>query len=166
MTHIVQPLDEVPLLDVEPPGHYELRRVVCASVSDQVGRRGILRVIAAGGMALGLTVLGWLPLARRAFAAVGTEHLDCASFSYDGLICTPAVYSPDNCGADGWFRAGCEADANGEYTCFRPVTSCDGRNAWRWRDAGTEYRCADGEVKLPGSPRWDYRICNAVLTRE
>lgn len=60
MAHIAQRLDDVPLLDVEPSGAYELRRVVCAPTSGQVGRRGFLRVIAAGGMALGLTVLGWL----------------------------------------------------------------------------------------------------------
>lgn len=164
MAHIAQPLDDVPLLDVEPSGPYELRRVACAPASDEVGRRGFLRVVAAGGMALGLTVLGWLPPARRAFAVVGSEHLNCASFSYDGLICTPAVYSPDNCGADGWFRVGCDVDANGGYGCFRPVDACDGRSAWRWRDGATEYRCADGEVKFSGSPRWDFRICNAALT--
>ena len=172
MAHLAQPLDDVPMLDVEPLERYELRQMGCAPApglggapSDHVGRRGFLRVVAAGGMALGLTVLGWLPPARRAFGTVGTEHLDCASFDYDGILCSPNVYSPANCGEDGWFRDGCIAGPDGGHECYRPVSECDGRSAWRWWEDGVEYRCADGEVKFQGAPRWDFRICNAELRR-
>lgn len=155
---------DVPDLDVEPPGDYPLRRVLSAAPG-AIGRRVFLRVIAAGGMTLGVTVLGWLPPARWAMATVGTEHRTCGVFRYDNMICAPEIYSPDNCGSDGWFRDGC-AFSDHDYECYRPVTACDDRNAWRWVDGEVEYRCADGEVKILGAPGWDFRICNAELAAE
>ncbi|HEX2297367.1 MAG TPA: hypothetical protein VHH34_02420, partial [Pseudonocardiaceae bacterium] len=103
-----------------------------------LGRRGFLGVLGAGAMTLGLTMLGWIPLARRAQAVEGTEFPDCGRYSNGpgGPICIGARYSPTYCGDDDWFITGCY-ERRGYGVCFTPVESCradpnlPGRNGWR-----------------------------------
>lgn len=137
-----------------------------------LGRRGFLAVLSTGAMTLGLTVLGWIPLARPARAEVGSEYPDCGIYSDGpgGPICLGAPYSPDYCGSDGWFRTGCYSTPGGQV-CYQPRTVCraggrdqEARNAWRWVADGIEYRCADGRIYYEGSPNPDSVICQARLT--
>lgn len=154
----------LPLLDGPPPADYEPRLVTFQARTQQ--RRGFLRVLAVGGMALGMTVLGWVPVGRRAEAVAGTEWPSCRAgdFAYDdAIICTPEVYSSYYCGTDKWFKNGCFREPDGLTTCFRPLVRCHSRNAWRWVRSGVTYRCADGEVKCQQCSEWNFKICSARL---
>lgn len=137
-----------------------------------LGRRGFLAVLSAGAMTLGVTMLGWIPLARPARAQTGTEFLDCGAYSdgAGGPICTGAPYSPKYCGSDKWFKNGCYRTPEGEV-CYEPATLCraagregERRNAWRWEADGVTYRCADGRVRYEGAPNPETVICNATLS--
>lgn len=137
-----------------------------------LGRRGFLGVLGAGAMTLGMTMLGWIPLARRAQAEEGTEYPDCGRYSNGpgGPICLGARYSPTYCGADNWFITGCYV-RRGFGVCFTPIEICRsdpdsnvGRNAWRWMSEGIEYRCADGHAYWEGAPNPELVICSAKLT--
>lgn len=137
-------------------------------------RRGFLAVLGAGAMTLGLTMLGWIPLARPARAEPGTEYPYCGIYTDGqpgGSICVGAPYSPQYCGSDNWFKTGCESGSDGEEICYQPVRACraDGedssaRNAWRWEADGVTYRCADGRVTRAGAPNSEFVICSARLT--
>jgi hypothetical protein len=113
-------------------------------------------------MALGMTALTWLPPARKAAATVGTEHLNCGGFSYDGIACTPPVYAQKWCGSDKWFKTGCARGSDGHLYCYYPKVACNGRNAWRWDFNGYKIRCADGEVTVDHDEPF-FRICSAAL---
>lgn len=148
--------DDVPSLSTPPEGPLSPSPVAEALGRVAPNRRSFLRGGMALGGALALSVLGWLPPSRLrgAGAVVGTEHLDCNVFSYDGILCTPPVYDVRYCGRDGWFKS-----KETRIRVFRPVVACNNRNAWRWVDQGTAYRCADGEVqRAPRSPV--FKICN------
>jgi hypothetical protein len=149
---------DIPQFEVEPEGSYEPRRVSFTPVTD-MGRRGFLGVLGAGGMALGMSMLSWVPVGRKAHAAVGTEYTTCSIYSYDGVICVGAPYSSSLCGSDKWFKNGCFRAADNYTDCYRPKVACNGRNAWRW----SGYRCADGEVRYYGTSIWLFRICSAAL---
>lgn len=136
-------------------------------------RRGFLGVLGAGAMTLGVTMLGWIPLARPARAEPGTEFPTCGSYANGpgGPICIGAPYSPAYCGDDDWFITGCYPRANGHHVCYQPVPICradgpdnPGRNAWRWMNEGIQYRCADGHAYWDGAPNPEVLICNAKLT--
>lgn len=156
MTNPTRPAwDGVPSLTQPTPGP-PVPSAVAAALRRSPDRRGVLRGGLALGGALALTVLGWLPPAgrARARAEIGTEHLTCDVFQYDDLICVPPVYDPRCCGRDGWFRS-----QQNDRVVFYPVIACNGRNAWRWTDEGTPYRCADGQIQRVGrSPV--FAICN------
>jgi hypothetical protein len=64
-------VSELPLVDLAPERGGQPSRVTFRT--PPLPRRGFLRVVAAGGMTLGITVLGWIPVGRRAAATVGTE---------------------------------------------------------------------------------------------
>lgn len=139
-----------------------------------LGRRGFLGVLGAGAMTLGVTMLGWIPLARRAQAEEGTEFPDCGRYSNGpgGPICLGSRYSPSYCGADNWFLTGCYV-RRGFGVCFTPIAICragvdsdEKRNAWRWMNEGIEYRCADGHAFWEGAPNPELVICSARLTPE
>lgn len=136
-------------------------------------RRGFLGVLGAGAITLGMTVLGWIPLARPARAEAGTEFPDCGRYSNGpgGPICTGAPYSPDYCGDDDWFITGCYERPGGQHVCYQPTRACranpetnEGRNAWRWQNEDILYRCADGHAYFDGAPNPELLICNAKLT--
>ncbi|MGH3755224.1 MAG: hypothetical protein ACRDRP_21530 [Pseudonocardiaceae bacterium] len=134
-----------------------------------VRRRTFLAVIGTAAMTLGMTMLGWLPLARPARAEQGSEYPDCGRYSNGpgGSICTGAPYSPSYCGPDKWFKNGCFGDWRDKLDCYQPRTICDAgqgrREAWRWEADGVVYRCADGEINYDGAPNLEQVICNATL---
>lgn len=148
----------VPEFDVEPEGGHEPRRVAFEAVT-KMGRRGFMGVLAAGGMALGLTALSWIPVGRRARASAGSEYYDCNIYSYEDQLCVGAPYGPHYCGDDKWFKNGCFQDSDGNVDCYRPIQACNDRNAWRWDG----WRCADGEVQWSGTDSWLFYICSAAL---
>jgi hypothetical protein len=134
-----------------------------------VRRRGFLAVTSTAAMTLGLTVLGWIPLARPARAEQGSEYPNCGRYD-DGPgvpICYGAPYSPSYCGADNWFKDGCFGDWDKGPTCYQPRMICraggEGRNAWLWKADDVVYRCADGEIHYPGAPNLEQVICSAML---
>ncbi|MGH3896894.1 MAG: hypothetical protein ACRDTA_01320 [Pseudonocardiaceae bacterium] len=134
-----------------------------------MGRRGFLAVVATAGMALGMTMLGWIPLARPAKAEQGSEYPDCGRYNNGpgGPICAGAPYSPSYCGPDKWFKNGCFGNWEDGLDCYEPTTICDAgadrRDAWRWEADGVVYRCADGQINYDGAPNLEQVICNAVL---
>ncbi|MGH3990974.1 MAG: hypothetical protein ACRDSN_00755, partial [Pseudonocardiaceae bacterium] len=168
---------DIPRLDQPPPGAeprtLQFRTQTSVGRRGFFGRRGFLAVLGAGAMTLGITVLGWIPLARPARAEPGTEFLYCGRYgdgSPGGPICVGAPYSPDYCGDDNWFITGCFSGPRGT-DCYEPAEICrvtsengEGRNAWRWEADGVTYRCADGYAFWNGAPNPDVVICSATLT--
>jgi hypothetical protein len=162
-------IDDVPRADREPDGPVEPRSVTFQSPR-RVRRRGFLAVMAAGAMTLGVTALSWVPLARTARAEAGTEYPGCGRYGDGpgGPVCYGFPYSSDHCGDDDWFRNGCYENSDGTVDCYRPLAICEagddgGRNAWRWEDDDTVWRCADGELQYEGAPNPETVICNARL---
>lgn len=136
-------------------------------------RRGFLAVLATGAMTLGMTVLGWIPLARPARAEEGTEYLTCGGYSDGpgGPLCVGAPYSADYCGSDGWFAYGCFSDGEGGMDCYEPFAGCyaesnEARNAWRWKADSYTYRCADGRIHHDGAPNPEFVICSAPIAAD
>ena len=160
---------EIPRFDLRPADAQP--RLVQFRESGRLSRRGFLAVLGAGAMTLGMTVLGWIPLARPARAEPGTEFMDCGTYGDGpgGPLCYGAPYSPRYCGEDKWFLTGCYRHPEGQ-ACYEPVEFCraagpDGgyRNAWRWESDNIIWRCADGQVYWEGAPSPDTVICNAKL---
>ncbi|MDQ4102317.1 MAG: hypothetical protein M3186_00855 [Actinomycetota bacterium] len=160
------PLIEAPGPDAPP------RAVQFSGRAPAVRRRGFLRIVGTAATTLGLTVLGWIPLARPAKAEQGSEHPDCGRYNDGpgGVICYGAPYSPSYCGRDKWFKDGCFGDWDDELTCYQPRTICraggEARDAWLWTADNAVYRCADGDVHYDGAPNLEQVICNAVLTQQ
>lgn len=137
-------IDTIPSVDEKPTASPE-KSEVKEALSKLVGRRPVLRFAGGLGMAAGLTMLGWIPPLKSAFAGPDSrydEHLDCVDYYDSGTICYPPSWyiSSDVCNNVNFHR-----DDGGSGTCdnFRHTvdfTSCDGRNAWRWGDT----RCSDG----------------------
>ncbi|MBV9011015.1 MAG: hypothetical protein JO272_03000 [Pseudonocardiales bacterium] len=134
-----------------------------------VRRRGFMAVTSTAAMTLGLTVLGWIPLARPARAEQGSEYPNCGRYNDGpgGPICYGAPYSPSYCGPDNWFKDGCFGDWDNGLTCYRPRRICrageEATNAWLWKADDVVYRCADGEIHYPGAPNLEQVICSARL---
>jgi hypothetical protein len=134
-----------------------------------VRRRGFLAVIGTAAMTLGLTVLGWIPLARPARAEQGSEYPTCGLYHYGphGPTCTGAPYSPSYCDSDKWFKNGCFGNWRDGLDCYQPRTICrageEPRDAWLWKADDVVYRCADGEVHYSGAPNLEQVICSATL---
>lgn len=122
-------------------------------------RRSLLRTVTVLGTALAMSVVGAVPkrLVPRAWATVGTQYTDCTIYSYDGVVCTGAPYARSYCGTDGWFLNFSSATFNSF-----PITACNNRNAWRWSQASTSYRCADGRQQVTGQSAVFY-ICMWAL---
>lgn len=135
-----------------------------------VHRRGFLTVVGTAAMTLGLTVLGWIPLARPARAEQGSQYPNCGRYHYGphGPICTGAPYSPSYCGSDKWFKNGCFGNRQDGLACYQPRTIClsgeEARDAWLWKADEVLYRCADGEIHYDGAPNLEQVICNATLS--
>lgn len=160
-------LAEIPRID--QPGPDAAPRAVQFTNSLALPRRGFLQVAGTAAMTLGLTVLGWIPLARPARAEAGSEYPHCGRYHpKGGGICYGAPFSPSYCGEDNWFKEGCYGQWDQGLNCYTPRTVCraqeEPRNAWRWRSNGVEYRCADGEIQYSGAPNLEPVICNATLS--
>lgn len=160
--------DMIPSID-EPPADFvpEKRK---PPLETGISRRRILQSIGVIGGGLALNGLGWFSgiNLRSASATVGTEHTNCAGYdnwngyNNNAALCVGGTYSSIYCGTDGWFK-------NGTFgsTQYRPVSACGAvpyvlRNAWRWRHASVNYRCADGNIRYYSNGAWSawmFRIC-------
>ena len=162
---------DIPRLD-QPGAAPQPRTVQFADAATGLRRRGFLAVAGTAAMTLGLTMLGWIPLARRAWADQGSEYPDCGRYHYGphGPTCIGAPYSESYCGLDKWFRNGCYADGKGGEDCYQPRNICrsgpDSRNAWLWKGDNWTFRCADGEVHYSGAPNLEQLVCSARLPNE
>lgn len=146
---------DIPSVDVPPVTGRQPSRVGQA-LHTSAARRSVLRFVAGSGMALGLSVVSWLPPLRKAHAAWDSryeEHKDCAGFFNPGTTCTPPSWyiSPELCNGVHFHR-----DDHVYGVCFTAahsvqLTSCRGRNAWQWN--GT--RCSDG--------RYSYQDCGGAF---
>ncbi|HEY3894060.1 MAG TPA: hypothetical protein VGL88_01695 [Pseudonocardiaceae bacterium] len=160
-------LTDIPRVD--QPGPDPQPRAVQFTTILTLRRRGFLSVAGTAAMTLGLTVLGWIPLARPARAEVGSEYPNCGRYSNGpgGPICYGAPYSSKYCGPDNWFMEGCYGDWDNGLDCYQARTVCraeaEPRNGWRWKADSIEYRCADGEIHYSGAPNLEQVICNAAL---
>lgn len=160
---------DVPRID-QPGDGVAPRTVQFRDAAPSVRRRRFLAVIGTAGVTLGLTVLGWIPLARPARAEEGSEYPECGRYSKgpDGPLCYGAPYSRSYCGSDRWFKNGCYGNWKDGLDCYQPRTICraggEPRNGWRWKDGDTVYRCADGEVHYAGAPNFEQLICSATLS--
>jgi hypothetical protein len=160
---------DIPRID-QPGPDMQPRTIRFHDAGRAVRRRGFLAVLGTASMTLGLTVLGWIPLARPARAEQGSEYPNCGRYHYGphGPICTGAPYSPSYCDSDKWFKNGCFGHWDEGLTCYQPRSICrageENRNAWLWKADDVVYRCADGEVHYPGAPNLEQVICNATLS--
>ncbi|MGQ0716013.1 MAG: hypothetical protein ACT4NP_01640 [Pseudonocardiales bacterium] len=160
---------DVPRLD-QPGPDPQPRTVQFRDPGSALRRRGFLAVAGSTAMALGMTMLSWIPLARPARAEQGTEYPDCGRYNNGpgGPICHGAPYAPSYCGPDKWFKNGCFGNWEDGLDCYQPITICqageDMRDAWRWEADGIVYRCADGQINYAGAPNLEQVICNALLT--
>jgi len=156
---------DIPRLD--QPGVDPQPRVVRFADASQLHRRGFLAVASTAAMTLGLTMLGWIPLARPARAEQGSEYPDCGRYHYGphGPTCIGAPYSESYCESDKWFRNGCYGQ-----DCYQPRAICragaESRNAWLWKSDGWTFRCADGDVQYSGAPNLEKLVCSARLSYE
>lgn len=162
---------DIPRLDA--PGPDGLRRVVrFRDAGPGMRRRGFLTIVGTAAMTLGLTVLGWIPLARPARAEQGREYPECGRYSDGpgGPICSGAPYSPSYCGPDQWFKNGCYGQWDQGLDCYSPAAICqageESLEGWRWEDNGVTYRCADGLIHYSGAPNLEDVICNANLDEQ
>ncbi len=162
---------DIPRLDQPGPGAGP-RVVQFQEATTGLHRRGFFAIAGTAAMTLGLTMLGWIPLARPARAEQGSEYPDCGRYSDGpgGPICYGAPYSPTYCGPDQWFKDGCYGKWHEKLDCFTPTTICragkEATNGWRWKADGVVYRCADGEVHYSGAPNLEQAICNASLDEQ
>lgn len=120
-----------------------------------MGRRALLRLGLGGGIAVGMSVIGWLPPARPRSAAAAREHLNCSIYTYDGVLCIGGAVSTAYCSA-GWHRGDYVRFDSCNWRNYNPlVTRCSGLAAWRWPHGTQLWRCADGE-------RWQQLNCGTV----
>lgn len=155
---------------LEAPGSDAQPRVVrFQDIGTGMHRRGFLAIVGSAAMTLGLTVLGWIPLARPARAEQGNEYPDCGRYAdgVGGPICYGSPYSPSYCGPDQWFKDGCYGDWNKGLDCYSPASICrageESLQGWRWMADGVTYRCADGTIQYSGAPNLEDVICSATL---
>lgn len=152
---------EVPSADDEPESPSSRPRISLTKPS----RRTVFKSVGALGGALALNVLGALPNAKPAAAAVGSEWAShCAGFdSWAGYnnnskVCVGGTYSRSYCGSDGWFLRSSGTCYNSYAVVACGTGSYAKRNAWRWTHSGTRYRCADGNVATCGGT--SFYICS------
>ena len=162
---------DIPRLD-QPGPDARPRAVQFRHAGTDLHRRGFLAIAGTAAMTLGLTMLGWIPLARPARAEQGSEYPDCGRYSDGpgGPICYGAPYSPSYCGPDQWFKNGCYGKWHEGLDCYDPTRICrageEPLNGWRWKADGVVYRCTDGEIHYNGAPNLEQVICNASLDEQ
>lgn len=140
-------------------------------------RRAFLRMAGGAGMAVGLSVLGWLPPMRTAWAGHRrySLHDTCAGIEYGGCrgCCTTcgSEVSTAHCASNGWHRHDIITDIGTAYIDYSiRFHSCSNKNAWEWKVArccrrrkNRRYRCSDGRYRWCISPsdcgRWHNTVC-------
>lgn len=160
-------IDTIPSVD-EKPSSSPRKSEMKEALSKLVGRRPVLRFAGGLGMAAGLTVLGWIPPLKSAFAGPDSRYdaySDCAGFYDPSTTCYPSSWyiSSNVCNNVNFHR-----DDGGSGTCYNfrhtvDFTSCNGRNAWHWGNT----RCSDGHYEYNdcgGGHRSTNSICrgNAI----
>ena len=119
-------------------------------------RRSFIKLLGGGAVAVGLTVVGWLPPLRlRRADALYDEWSDCHNFFDATTVCTPqswwiteGVCSGSYYGAWHYHNYYSGDGTNGGWYVQRD--SCGGRNAWNWLYPGAAFKCSDGETWLWG----------------
>jgi hypothetical protein len=159
-------LQTIPSAD-EPPATGRRSQVQRVLARRQMGRRALLRLGLGSAMALGMSILQWLPPARLplAFAQSLSEWPDCNIYYYDGAVCIGGRLGKEYCTAEGWHRDDI-VTSHCKTIDYNPLpTRCNGRAAWRWPDGSALWRCADGEMWIDrcGSRKHVYTICTFQL---
>lgn len=173
-------LDLIPHADMTPTGDHPATGGLRA-LRIPATRRGVLRGVALSALTLGAFTLTW---GRREAAAetgpgglAGWDRNDCKDAypqGYDEQPDTGGRYrtaaaacfggefrSSEYC-ANGWHRA----DTQGSQTYATVSSSCNGKNAWKWRTPdGRVYRCSDGNLTVTksGTTNTYFTICRALV---
>lgn len=137
-------IDTIPSVDEKPissPEKSEMKE----ALSKLVGRRPVLRFAGGLGMATGLTLLGWIPPMKSAFAGPDSRYdsyTDCAGYYNADTTCTPPTWyiSSEVCNNVNFHRDDSGNDACSRFAHSVDFSSCGGRNAWHWGST----RCSDG----------------------
>ncbi|MBY8871117.1 hypothetical protein K7640_04565 [Micromonospora sp. PLK6-60] len=147
-------LNLIPSADTAPAGAAP-STLVAALRSASPPRRLIFKGLLASAMASALVPLDWF-IERRAARAAGptSEFTSCSPSSYTEQAANwwsgPAIcYGGWRRGsypcASGYHFEGFRSYSDEGYTSNR-VTTCGGRNAWRWTYSGRSYRCSDANT--------------------
>ncbi|MGW0518995.1 hypothetical protein [Crossiella sp. NPDC003009] len=170
-------LDHIPHADATPATYPATGGL--HALDTRASRRGVLRGVALSALTLGTLSLTW----RTASADTGPGGLE----GWDRNDCKdayPGGYyeSPDTGGryrtapaacfggefrsseycANGWHRA----DTEGGQSYGTVSSSCNGKNAWKWRTPdGRVYRCSDGNLTVTrsGTTNTYFTICRALV---
>lgn len=178
-------LDDVVRLDPNTePVSRPVRRSGSSLLSSRITRRDLVKLAGVTGMAVGMTVLGWMPPMQRKACACHTTYTvwsDCAGISYsDCQHCCNSCgsdissdYCCNNSGETGykWHRHGQGGGVDYEIR----TSSCDGRNAWIWQRnvccgspprRNRRWRCSDGRYRIcnPTCGAWNNSVCPYQLS--
>jgi hypothetical protein len=161
--------DTIATLDGPAPGTSPSRRRITAPF--RLGRRGLLKGAAAGGVGLAMTLFERAPFVREAEAACTTTletsiRAGCPS-AVSGTCspaCGPSTVYNDACTSSGWHKT------TGNFR-MRP-NQCGGSpyDGWYWYAAGCgcpsgfgrNYRCHDGCRRNSSTSAWVNSICRST----
>lgn len=129
-------------------------------------RRTVLKGLTAGGMSLGLTMLGIFPMARKARAEGYWILDDCPSYSSDDNCspgCGPSLVRTSSCEYSGSHTG--YHKSSGDYRLRINECYAGKYDGWNWLyssacgdcQSGIKYRCHDGRTLINGS--WVKTIC-------
>jgi hypothetical protein len=144
--HRVLTITDIPSVDERPAGP-TAPSAAGQALRKLATRRTVLRFVGGAGMTIGLTVVGWLPPLRKAYAdwfSRYPEYPTCAGFFNPSTICTPPSWFIDSsvCNGVSFHRDDSKIGDCFSYSHTVHKTTCAGRNAWRWNDT----RCSDGHL--------------------
>lgn len=190
-------LNAIPFADRDPPPDTTPTSVL-SGLKRPRQRRTFLKAMAFGAITFGAAALTvpFLGRMRDARADVsprggmkGYEAADCSDaygregyteqadthgiYMTEGKACFGGTYMGWNwCNLDGWHRSGDDipsAPPGWSWECSPRMTSCAGKNAWRWTVNRKVWRCSDGNSRvrkaLPGE-KWSrvyLSICRAFV---
>lgn len=154
-----------------PPRDATTRRQVRRTRA-RLGRREFIRVAAGAAVGTGLAFASLFPTARQAqahtqaYTSWPPDSSNCIGSPYAGSTgccsCGSAV-SSIYCASNGWHRHHSVQQGGGTAERqHRPrLTSCNGRNGWRWRRSGNIWRCSDGQARVctASCTPWSNTVC-------
>ena len=138
-----------------------------------VGRRTLLKLVAGGGLGIGLAALDLVARALPSRANNSNPILsvwsDCHGYFSSSTVCVPstAYYgggTPKVCNGS-WHRNDKYSGSSVTYDFTLYNTTCDGRNAWRWIGRVANRKCSDGHTYYrDGSTyRNTFSICRTAI---